>query len=413
MAVAEPRNFDPFSRSFIANPYPVLATMRREATVHHVRQPNRIERYIVVRHSEGRGVLTDPLFSANPEHGREALQRAGYLKPGQKQGLAEASLLTTDPPAHTRMRRLLAASFDADGTSRLEPIVRRNIAELLAAIRSEAASKVDLVSQFAHPLTIRTLCELLGINDEASANFTNWISDLLTPPHRPDATAIRSAADQAIRGYLATLIKTKADIPGGDDIAARLVIHWRQNPSQVSEAELTNMLYELILAGYLTTANLIVNGTLALLDNPSQLELFRSAPAIRLAGVDELLRFDGPAFCGSLRFATKDTAVAGTPIPAGSLVSVMFAAANRDERAFPAPDRLDLTRKNSSAHLGFSRGIHLCWGAPIARMEAMLAIGALVDQFRSVRVAGDRADVRWSAVGNSRSPTALYVVMEA
>ncbi len=174
-----------------------------------------------------------------------------------------------------------------------------------------------------------------------------------------------------------------------------------------------NMLYELILAGYLTTAGLIVNGALALLDNPSQLELFRSAPAVREAGVEELLRFDGPAFCGSLRFATRDTVVGGTPIPAGSLVSVMFAACNRDERAFPAPDRLDLTRENSSAHMGFSRGIHLCWGAPIARVEARLAIGGLVDQFSSIRLACDRADVTWSAVGNSRSPEALHVVIDA
>jgi cytochrome P450 len=413
MAVAEPRDFDPFSRSFIVNPYPMLATMRREAAVHHVRQPNHIERYIVVRHGEGRGVLTDPVFLANPKHGREALQRAGYLKPGQKQGLAEASLLTTDPPAHTRMRRLLAASFETGGMTRLRPVIDRNIEELLGAIRAEAASKVDLVSQFAHPLTIRTLCEILGVEDDASANFTGWISDLLTPPHQPGATAIRSAADQAIRGYLATLIKTKAAGPAADDIAARLVARRREDPSRVSDAELTNMLYELILAGYLTTAGLIVNATLALLDNPSQLKLFRSTPAIRPAGVDELLRFDGPAFCSSLRFATRDTVVADTPIPAGSLVSVMFAAANRDERAFAAPDQLDLTRKNSSAHLGFSRGIHLCWGAPIARLEAMLAIGALVDQFPYVRLAGDRADVTWSTVGNSRSPMTLYVVMTA
>src|SRR5262249_31208034 len=153
---------------------------------------------------------------------------------------------------------------------------------------------------------------------------------------------------------------------------ARLVARWRQDPSQVSEAELTNMLYELILAGYMTTAGLIVNGTLALLDNPSQLDLFRCKPEAREAAVEELLRFHGPAFCGSLRFATQNTVLADVPIPAGSLVSVMFAAANRDERAFPEPDQLDLTRENASAHMGFSRGIHLCWGAPIARLEARL-----------------------------------------
>src|SRR5258707_15778192 len=123
MAGAGPRDFDPFSRAFVTDPYPLLATMRREAAVHYVRQPNRIERYVVLRHGEGRAVLTDPLFSADPAYGSEALQRAGYLKPGQKTGLAGASLLTTDPPAHTRLRRLLAASFETDGISRLGPIV--------------------------------------------------------------------------------------------------------------------------------------------------------------------------------------------------------------------------------------------------------------------------------------------------
>src|SRR6266516_2271527 len=149
-----PRDFDPFSRSFVTNPYPLLATMRGEAAVHHVRQPNRMERYVVVRHAEGCAVLTDRLFSANPECGRQALQRAGYLKPGDNSGLTQASLLSTDPPAHTRLRRLLAASFGPDGMNRLAPIVERNVAELLEIFRVEAASKVDLVSPFAHPLTI-------------------------------------------------------------------------------------------------------------------------------------------------------------------------------------------------------------------------------------------------------------------
>src|SRR5258707_9382519 len=119
------REFDPFSRSFITNPYPLLATMRHEAAVHHVRQPNRMERYVVMRHAEGRAVLTDRLFSADPEYGRQALQRAGYLKPGDNSGLTAASLLSTEPPVHTRLRRLLAAAFGPGEMSDLAPIVER------------------------------------------------------------------------------------------------------------------------------------------------------------------------------------------------------------------------------------------------------------------------------------------------
>jgi cytochrome P450 len=404
---AGPRDFDPFSQSFVTNPYPRLAGLRREGTVHHVRQPNGVERYLVVRHDEGRGVLTDRRFSADPQYGRAALERAGYLKPGDNSGLV-ASLLTTDPPVHTRLRRLLAASFDM-GLGYLEPVVARHAAGLLTAMGRDR-SHVDLVSQFAHPLTIATLREILGINEAASANFTRWISDVLTPRHRPNADAIRQAADKAIRAYLSALIAAKAAGDGGDDLTARMIARWREDPARVSEVELTNMLYELILAGYLTTAGLIVNGVLALLDDPAQLELFRADPAVRAMGVDELLRFDGPAFSSSVRFATQDTMVASTLIPEGAMVAVSFAAANRDERAFPGADKLDLSRPNSGAHLGFSHGIHLCWGAPIARMEARIAIGALLERFGTLRLAVDRPAVEWGAVGNSRSPACLPVI---
>jgi cytochrome P450 len=406
--ITGPRDFDPFSRSFVTNPYPLLAGLRREGAVHHVRQPNRIERYLVVRHSEGRAVLTDRVFSADPDYGRKALERAGYLKAGDSSGLV-ASLLTTEPPAHTRLRRLLASAFGT-GMTHLEPVVEQHAARLLAALGT--GSSVDLVAQFAHPLTISTLREILGIEAAASASFTRWISGVLTPRHRPNADAIRQAADQAIREYLATLIRAKAAGGGGGDLTARMVACSRADPAKISEVELTNMLYELILAGYMTTAGLIVNGVLALLDHPAQLDLFRSDPSVRAPGVDELLRFDGPAFSSSVRFATQDTVVARTPIPEGAMVAVSFAAANRDEVAFPGADKLDLTRPNSSAHLGFSHGIHLCWGAPIARMEARLAIGALLERFPGIRLAVDRADVEWRAVGNSRSPVALPLLID-
>ncbi|GIF46437.1 cytochrome P450 [Asanoa ferruginea] len=409
MASREPLDFDPFDPAFVTDPYPLLGKLRAEAAVHFVRQPNKIERYVIVRLAEGRRMLTDKRFSANPEVGRAALEKAGYLQPGQGSGLAEASLLTTDPPVHTRLRRLLSRAYDPHQQGQLRPIIERTVAAMVEQLRAADGATVDLVTGFAHPLTIRTLCELMGITEHDSVAFGGWINDVMTPRHRPGANAIRMAADQAVRDYLAALIAARTG--GGDDLTSRLVDRWRADPEQITAAELTNMLYELILAGYLTTAGLIVNGLLALLDHPTQWRRWRSEPDLRPGAVEELLRYDGPAFSGSSRFATEDIEVGEVTIPAGGVVSVMFAATNRDPRAFPDPDQLVLHRPNAQQHLGFSHGIHLCWGAPIARLETWIALGALADAFESVELAVDRAEVSWGSVGNSRSPVALPVAL--
>jgi cytochrome P450 len=407
MASQEPLDFDPFGPSFVTDPYPILGKLREERAVQLVRQPNRMQRYLVLRWAEGRRMLTDKRFSADPEVGRAQLEKAGYLKPGRSSGLADASLLTTDPPVHTRLRRLLSTAFDPHRQDWLRPVVEHTVASMIDELRV-AAGVVDLVADFAHPLTIRTLCGILGISEQDSVPFSGWINGVMTPRHRPDAQAVRQAADRAVRDYLAELIETRST--GGGDVTSRLVEIRRQDPARISVAELTNVLYELILAGYLTTAGLIVNGALALLDHPAQWRLWAAEPALRPAAVDELLRYDGPAFAGSLRFATEDVVLDDVAIPRGSLVSVMFAAANRDPRAFADPDRLDLRRSDANAHLGFSHGIHLCWGAPIARLETWLALGALADAFPALRLAVDRSEITWGSVGNSRSPVALPVL---
>lgn len=403
-ASATQRLFDPFDPAFLADPYPLLAELREQSPVHYVRQPNRIDAFLILRHEQARQVLTDKRFSADPEYGRRALERAGFLKPGSRSGLSEASLLTTDPPAHTRLRRLLATSFDGGVFADLPKIVKSKLDERITQLGEQ--KRGDLVAEFAHPVTLHTLCALLGIEVSATGHFTTWIGEALTPRHQPNADAIRAAADRNIREFLVELVRSKSE--GGDDITARLVEQWRCAPDTVSESELANILYELILAGYLTTAGLIVNGLLALLDHPDQLALFRDQPQLRPAAVEELMRFDGPAFRGSLRFAREDVELAGSAIPAGSLVSVMFAAANRDWRAYLEPDRLNIQRVEPPAHLGFSHGIHLCWGAPIARIEAKLALGALTESFPDLWLA-DESELEWVAIGNSRSPRAVHV----
>lgn len=401
---ANPYPFDPFDRAFLHNPYQQLEKMRALGPLVPTAQPNGIHSHAVLSHAVARTLLTDKRVSADPQHGKDALARAGIHIGGSSSGLSDASLLTTDPPTHTRLRRLLANSGEVDLFDGLGGLVADHATQLLDG--HPCPERIDLVNEFAMPLTIRVLCSLLGISEEAARPLTGWIGALLTPKHVPGADALRSDADARLRDFLTTTLE--AESGKSTTITSRLVRHWREDSGLLGYRELTNMLYELLLAGYLTTAGLIVNGTLALLNEPAARPRALERPGLLTENsVEELLRFDGPAFRGSLRFATEPIDIDGYSIDRGDLISVVFAATNRDPALYENPDRLDVDRGNADTHFGFSRGIHLCWGAPIARLETRIAVGELLS--RGVELAVDPGDIEWAATGNSRSPRSLPV----
>jgi cytochrome P450 PksS len=192
--------------------------------------------------------------------------------------------------------------------------------------------------------------------------------------------------------YIRRLVAKRRSNPQDDLVSA--LVSAEEAGDRLDEDELVAMIFLLLVAGHETTVNLIGNGTLALLDNPSELRRLRSEPPLAPAAVEELLRFDGPLETATERYAREETEIAGARIPRGSLVYAVLASANRDERRFSEPDRLDLSR-DPNRHLAFGLGIHYCLGAPLARLEGRIAFEVLLRRRPGLRLTMDRAALRW------------------
>jgi cytochrome P450 len=248
--------------------------------------------------------------------------------------------------------------------------------ELLDGVAARADSgAVDLMQWFAAPLPIRVIGELLGVPAREGERFRKLVDPLLTSLN-PAETDV---AQSALRDLLQGLIAGKRQNPGPDLLTA--LVATAGDDDRLSEEELLATTYLLILAGYETTVNLISNGILALLQNPSQLALLREDPAGRLPdAVEEFLRYESPVNIATLRFTTVPIRVGPINIPAGELVQIALPAANRDSDQFDEPERLDI-RRNPNPHLSFGHGIHYCLGAPLARLEGQIALGRLLARF--------------------------------
>ena len=241
---------------------------------------------------------------------------------------------------------------------------------------------MDLIGDFAFPLPITVIAELLGVPAEDRNRFREW----------SDAAVSGNATKEYLEGVLIPhmrafadylLFKEKREEPRDDLISA--LVRAEKAGEKLSEDELLGMVFLLLVAGHETTVNLIGNGTLALLRHPDQLERLRNDPSLIKAAVEELLRYDGPVETSTERFAKEDVAIGGTVIPKGEMVLVVIAAADRDPERFHDTDTLDITRADNK-HLAFGKGIHHCLGAPLARMEGQIAIGTLLRRMPNLRL---------------------------
>lgn len=377
------------------DPYPYYERLR-EAPIQPVRRPDGLEVWLVSRYEEARTVLSDPRFSTQPRYAEEALRRAGVLVGGDI-ALGQ-SMLTSDPPDHTRLRRLVTKAFTPQRIERLRPWVQELTDGLLDRI--EPLGEVDLVETFALPLPVTVMCELLGVPAEDWDRFSIWVQEMMAIAVTDEDRARGRPAAIALHRYLAELVATRrahirADEPeqAQPDLVSALIIA-RDEGGQLSEQELVGTVTLLLVAGQETTVNLIANGMLALFRHPDQLTLLKQRPALLSAAIDELLRYDGPAQQTTFRITLEDVEVGGVTIPAGSVVSVVLGAADRDPRRYVGPDRLDITRTDSQ-HLAFGHGIHYCMGAPLARMEGQIAIGTLLRRFPHLALACAPDDIRW------------------
>ena len=401
VAVAEPMPLDLYADEVRANPYPLLEELREAAPVHWVSQQG-LESWIVTRYDEVRFVLGDPRFIKAPETVPEALRRFKAAFGSQEESEVR-SLLATDPPDHTRLRRLVGKAFTprrVDGLRRRAQQVTDGLLDAIDGDGGDRTGVVDLVEGLTIPLPVTMIGELVGVPAEDRADFKKWSDALLVVPRDEEGRRSRQAGAEALRAYFADLVAERRRTmrpelaPDAQPDLVSALLTARDEGGRLSEQELLSMLMVVLTAGHETTGNLIGNSVLALFDWPDRRRRLQADPGLLRVAVEELLRFVGPVMQPTLRVASEDVEIGGVVIPAGSVVVCMLASANRDPRRFPAPDEFDVAREDNP-HLGFGHGIHFCLGAPLARLEAEVALGTLLRRFPDFQLATERSEIRW------------------
>jgi cytochrome P450 len=373
------------------DPYPLFESMRAECPVHQVRLADGHDAWLVLGHAAARQALKDGRLSKDMV---AALDLDPDVVDAGLPGPAFARhMLAVDPPDHTRLRRLVSRAFAPTRIAALEPSIERITQDLLDGLEAAGPqSVVDLVDGYAHSLPFRVICELLGVPEDERAGLRESFRTLFRPwSGSPPPEAV--AASDAIVASLERLVATHRARPR-DDLVGVLVAA-SDDDDRLSEAELLSSLFQLIVAGHDTTASLIGNGVVDLLDHPEQLRLLRDDPALMPAAVEELIRFSAPVPHATFRMTTEAVDLEGVQIPAGQQVLVCLASADRDPGTYADASRLDI-RRAPRPHLGFGHGIHFCLGAPLARLEGRIAFSALFTRFPELRLAVDRSELRWT-----------------
>ncbi|PJE95676.1 cytochrome P450 [Streptomyces carminius] len=383
-----------FTHEFATDPYPAYAWLREHAPVHRTVLPSGVEAWLVTRYADARETLADPRLSKNPAHHSETAHGRGKIGiPGERSANLMTHLLNIDPPDHTRLRRLVSKAFTPRRVAAFEPRVRELADRLVDGFAGRGSA--DLIHEFAFPLPIYAICDLLGVPAGDQDDFRDWAGMMIRHDRGPRGGVGRAV--KRMRAYLAELIHRKRAEPGDDLISG--LIRASDHGEHLTENEAAAMAFILLFAGFETTVNLIGNGTYALLRHPEQRRLLQDALAAGDTGrlesaVEELLRYDGPVELATWRFATEPLELGGQRVEAGDPVLVVLAAADRDPERFARPDTLDLTRSDSQ-HLGYGHGIHYCLGAPLARLEGRVALSALLGRLPDLRLAAEPPELRW------------------
>ncbi len=379
--------FNPMDPEFVADPYPMYQRLQADDPVHH----SPLGFWVLTRYADVIASLRDPRLIKEPIAAFVAARFGMQVPPGL--GL---SMLDRDPPDHTRLRGLVSKAFTPKALERLRPDIQRIVDGLLDAV--DGHGEMDLIDEFAYPLPVNVICDMLGVPVKDHERFKQWGLDIargldaiMLPPE--SEVAQRSMAGRrALAAYFRELIAQRRASPRDDMLSA--LIAAEEAGDKLNEDELLATCILLLVAGHETTVNLIGNGTLALLRHPAELRRLRDDPRIIGTAVEELLRFDGPVQ-RTARIPSEDIVIGGRTIPKGEMVMPFLGAADRDAAQFPDPQRLDLTRADNR-HIAFGMGIHFCLGAPLARMEGQIAINTLLQRLPKLALATDKPEFRQS-----------------
>jgi cytochrome P450 len=385
--------------AILPNPYPVLAALREASPFAEfdgalVVVGRHADCSAVLRHANASSDRTNSLLA--PTVPRRTRQRPSFL--------------SLDPPDHTRLRRLVSKAFTPRAIARLEPRIRAITGELLTA--AAAAGQMEVVSQLAYPLPVRIISELLGVPVDDHPRFAGWSARLahsLQPGFGLDSAEAQARAEAAqvasdeFAVYFEALIANRRAHPA-DDLLSEMIAA-EDDGERLTEAELIATCVLLLVAGHETTVGLISNGILALLRHPDQLALLQDNPDLAASAVEETLRYDAPVQM-TARVARAGMEIGPVAARDGALVLLLLAAAGRDPRAFADPDRFDI-RRGATGHLAFAAGPHFCLGAPLARLEAAIALESIARRMRAPRL--NTASLDYKPNLNLRGPDRLVV----
>ncbi len=356
-----------YGPEFTENPHPVYAELRALGPVHRVRLPppgEHVETWLVVGHEEARAALADSRLAKDS-------RKLGLSFLDEE--LIGTHLLIADPPQHTRLRSLVTREFTGRRVAALAPRVQRIADDLLDAMLP--LGRADLVDSFAYPLPLTVICELLGVPESDRSRFRALSTEVVAP----SGLDTEHEAFTRFADYLTELIEDKRCSPPSDDLLGSLIRTTAEDGDRLSMGELRGMAFLLLVAGHETTVNLITSAVRALLTHPDQLAALRADTSLLDGAVEETLRWEGPVENTTFRYAAEPLEIGGTVIPAGEPVLIGLASADRDAGRHAEPDRFDI-RRDARGHMAFGHGIHYCLGAPLARLEARIALRTLLER---------------------------------
>lgn len=375
----------PFDEVARLDTNPIYDTLRQQEPISRVRLPYGGEGWLVTRYADTKNLLGDARFSTAMAVGREDVPRC-MLKP------PVTTMITMDPPEHTRLRKLVAKAFTAKRLEELRPRVRGIVDERLNEME-RIGPPADLVSNLALPLPVRVICDMLGVPSEDEFRFVQFSEAAMST-----TTATYESIGDSIGTfwtYLAELVTRRRAEPAGDLLTA--LIAARDEGDRLSEDELIGLVLILLVAGHETTANQIANFTYLLLSDQDRWDLLRDEPELVPGAVEELLRWVQLSSGGvSPRIAKEDVEMCGVTVRAGEAVFTHTPSANRDEAVFVNGGVLDLTR-DVNPHIAFGYGVHYCLGAQLARMELQETLGAMLRRFPLLRLAVPADEVPWKS----------------
>lgn len=369
------------------SPHEMLGRLRSAAPAHQIPLGPTKTGWLITRYTDVKHALNDPRLS---KAALSEVRLTGSLPlPAEVQAATSTHMLNADPPEHTRLRRLVSRSFTARRLEGLRPRVEQITRELLD--RLDGRQEADLIDDFAFPLPFQVICELIGLPDVDRDAFRGWTNTMVAgaavPPEETNAAA------KAAAGYVAELLERKRTEPDGALLSS--LIQASDAGDRLTADELSSLVFVLLLAGHETTVNLIGNAIYLLLQRPELAAALRADEPLLSAVIEETLRYESPVKNATLRLTIEPVTYGDVTIPAGEIVVLSLMSANRDGESFAAPDEFDPHRPDADGHVAFGHGIHFCLGAPVARLEAQVAVGALLRRFPALRAAVPLQELEW------------------